>query len=175
VLIGKQDMTILVVDDDEGHCELIRRNFRRAGIVRPVIVMHRGDDALDYVHKYARTAEAQGARGSGASSGAGILTRRPPSPGAERLLMLLDINMPGGMNGLDVLRHIKSGPTTRRIPVIMLTTTDDPREIRRSYDLGCNVYITKPIEAEAFKEAVTRLGQFVSIVSVASEQADPGP
>ena len=90
----------------------------------------------------------------------------------ERLLVLLDINMPGQMNGLDVLREIKGTPATRKIPVIMLTTTDDPREISRCYDLGCSVYITKPIEALGFIEAIKRLGLFVSIVSLAPHQAD---
>jgi CheY-like chemotaxis protein len=83
------------------------------------------------------------------------------------MLVLLDINMPGSMNGLDVLREIKRAPATRMIPVIMLTTTDDPREISRCYDLGCNVYITKPVEAQSFIEAIKRLGLFVSIVSLA--------
>jgi CheY-like chemotaxis protein len=76
------------------------------------------------------------------------------------------------MNGLDVLRSIKSTPATRNIPVIMLTTTDDPREISRCYDLGCNVYVTKPVEAPSFIEAITRLGLFVSIVSLAPTATD---
>ncbi|MDR3536619.1 MAG: response regulator [Acetobacteraceae bacterium] len=151
MLTESEPMTILVVDDDEGHCELIRRNLRRGGVSNPVVIVHRGDDALDYV--YGRNGLQPAAR-------------------PERLLVLLDINMPGRMNGLDVLREIKSAPATRKIPVIMLTTTDDPREISRCYDLGCSVYVTKPIEAQGFIEAIKRLGLFVSIVSLAPHQAD---
>jgi CheY-like chemotaxis protein len=141
-----QAMTILVVDDDEGHCELIRRNLARGGVTNPVVIAHSGEAALAFVN--ARQANAAGAQ-------------------TERLLVLLDINMPGSMNGLDVLREIKRAPATRMIPVIMLTTTYDPREISRCYDLGCNVYITKPVEAQSFIEAIKRLGLFVSIVSLA--------
>ncbi len=61
-------------------------------------------------------------------------------------MMLLDINMPGGIDGVDVLRRIKDDPARRRIPVVMLTTSDDPREVERCYSLGCNVYMTKPVE-----------------------------
>ena len=139
-------MTILVVDDDEGHCELIRRNLRRGGVSNPVVTLHRGEDALHYVRERAR---------------------QDRSGEPERLLLLLDINMPGGLNGVDVLREIKADPATRKVPVIILTTTDDPREIGRCYDLGCSVYITKPVEAQAFIDAIERLGLFGSIVSLA--------
>ena len=144
-------ITILVVDDDEGHCELIRRNLRRGGVSNPVVVLHSGEDAIAWLRH----------------DGAG-------APRPDRVLALLDINMPGGMNGLDVLREVKRDPGLRKIPVIMLTTTDDPKEISRCYDLGCSVYVTKPIEAQAFIEAIKRLGLFVSIVSLAPAQ-EPSP
>lgn len=154
MLTESQAMTILVVDDDEGHCELIRRNLHRGGVTNPVIITHSGHEALAYVN------EVQSGK---------------PTASQERLLVLLDINMPGGMNGLDVLSEIKSRPATRKIPVIMLTTTDDPREISRCYDLGCNVYITKPIAAQSFIEAIKRLGLFISIVSLAPTGSDIPP
>ncbi|MBN8875028.1 MAG: response regulator [Rhodospirillales bacterium] len=147
-------VTILVVDDDEGHCELIRRNLRRGGVSNPVVTLHRGKDALAYVRERGRDRHAN-------------------EP--ERLLMLLDINMPGGLNGVDVLREIKADPVTRKIPVIILTTTDDPREIGRCYDLGCSIYITKPVEAQAFIDAIKRLGLLVSIVSLAPMRPDGAP
>jgi CheY-like chemotaxis protein len=84
--------------------------------------------------------------------------------------MLLDINMPG-LDEVEVLRQVKTDPQTKRIPVIMLTTTDDPREINRCYDLGCNVYITKPVEPSAFVDAINRLGLFISAVSMPSDPA----
>lgn len=143
----EQQIEILVVDDDEGNSELVRRNLRRSGIRNPIVMLTSGGDALDYVFREGRFAE------------------RPPS----HLMMLLDINMPGGVNGVDVLRKIKEDPDRRRIPIVMLTTSDDPREIERCYSLGCNVYMTKPVEPTAFMEAVNRLGLFISIVSVPAE------
>jgi CheY-like chemotaxis protein len=136
-------LTVLVVDDDEGHTELVRRNLRRAGISNTITVIHNGSAALDYI--FSRGSYGERHRD-------------------EELLVLLDINMPGGVDGVEVLRQIKAEGTTKHIPVIMLTTTDDPREINRCYDLGCSIYITKPIDSSAFIEAVKRLGLFISVV-----------
>ena len=83
-------------------------------------------------------------------------------------LVLLDINMPR-VDGIEVLRQIKQDEKHNRIPVIMLTTTDDPREINRAYELGCSVYVTKPVAYEAFVEAVSRLGLFLQVVRVPPE------
>jgi CheY-like chemotaxis protein len=82
-------------------------------------------------------------------------------------MILLDINMPGAANGLDVLRQIKSHPRTQRMPVIMLTSTENPTEVARCYELGCNVYVTKPIDPRDFVEAIRRIGLFVEIVRIA--------
>ena len=68
------------------------------------------------------------------------------------------------VDGVEVLRQIKSDPRTALIPVIMLTTTDDPREIQRCYELGCSVYITKPVDYQGFVEAIKRLGLFLQVV-----------
>src|SRR5256885_8365321 len=97
---------ILIVDDDEGHTELVRRNFRRAGISNPIESVTSGSAALDYV--FCRGAHAN-RKGDGG------------------LLILLDIKMPGSHDGVEVLRQLKSNHQTKSIPVIMLTTTDDPR------------------------------------------------
>ena len=78
--------------------------------------------------------------------------------------------MPGGVDGFEVLRRIKEDPEKRKILVIMLTTTDDPREVDACYALGCNGYMTKPIDPAHFMEALTRLGLFISVVSIAAEQ-----
>jgi len=137
-----RNLMILVVDDDDGHRELIRRNLLRAGVTNPVIGLVNGSDALDYV--FCRGAHAD---------------RKTDA----QLLMLLDVNMPG-INGIEVLRRIKSDPQTRKIPVIMLTTTDDPREVDQCYELGCSVYVTKPVDPTSFIEAIKRLGMFISIV-----------
>ncbi len=137
-------ISILLVDDDDGHTELVRRNLRRVGINNEVVTLTTGADALDYV--FCR-GEYAGRRGN------------------DDLLMLLDINMPG-IDGVEVLRQIKASDETRKIPVIMLTTTDDPREINRCYALGCNIYITKPVDPSAFIEAIRRLGLLLSVVAM---------
>lgn len=82
-------------------------------------------------------------------------------------MLLLDINLPL-IGGVDVLRQLKADPTTARIPTIMLTTTDDPREVAQCYELGCSVYIVKPLKYETFVEAMRRLGLFLEIIQVPS-------
>ena len=143
----ERQIDILVVDDDEGHSELVRRHLRRTGISNPIIILNSGSDALDYVFREGRFAT------------------RPPS----HLMILLDINMPGGIDGVEVLRRIKADPVRQRIPIVMLTTSDDPREVERCYALGCNVYMPKPVEPLAFVEALNRLGLFIAVVTVPSE------
>ena len=76
------------------------------------------------------------------------------------------------VDGIEVLRQLKADPNTSRIPIIMLTTTDDPREVERCYQLGCSIYITKPVEYAPFVEAVQRLGMFLQIVNVPREEGD---
>ena len=140
--------TILIVDDDEGHVELVRRNLRRIAFGDPILVLSDGARALDYV--FQRGEFAQRAQ--------------------EDPLILLDINMPGSTNGMEVLRQIKADPATQKIPVIMLSTTDDSREIARGYELGCSVYITKPVDSTQFIEAIKRLGLFLQIIRVPKTQ-----
>src|SRR5437016_6251493 len=142
-------LDFLVVDDDEGHIELVRRNLRRNGISNTIITLTNGQAALDYVF-------CRGAYAGRATNG--------------HLLILLDINMPGGVDGVEVLRQIKADPKKKKIPVMMLTTTDDPKEMNRCYTLGCSVYITKPVEPAAFVEAIHRLGLFISVVSIPQEE-----
>ena len=138
---------ILLAEDDEGHASLIRRNLKRSGVVNGVIHVKDGQEALDYVY------------GSGEFNG----RTRP-----EGLIILLDINMPR-LDGAETLRRLKADDDTRKIPVIMLTTTDDPREIEHCYELGCNVYVTKPVEYDKFSEAIRELGIFLQFVKVPVE------
>jgi CheY-like chemotaxis protein len=81
------------------------------------------------------------------------------------LLILLDLNLPD-MTGIDILEKIKSNPHTRRSPVVVLTTTDDEREIQRCYDLGANVYVTKPVNYDSFANAIRQLGLFFAVMQV---------
>ena len=81
------------------------------------------------------------------------------------MLILLDLNLPD-MSGIDILDKVKTNPHTKRTPVVVLTTTDDEREIQRCYDLGANVYITKPVDYENFAHAIRQLGLFFSVIQV---------
>jgi CheY-like chemotaxis protein len=133
-----------LAEDDDGHALLIERNLKRAGFVNRVVRARDGQEALDLV------------RGDGSTA-----------PPGTQFLLLLDINMPR-IDGVEVLRQLKADPKTARTPVIMLTTTDDPREVERCYQLGCSIYITKPVRYEDFVEALKRLGMFLEIVKLPS-------
>jgi CheY-like chemotaxis protein len=142
-----EQLLVLLAEDDEGHASLVRRNLKRAGIANEVSHVRDGQEALDYIR-------CQGA----------YATRVPNGP----LLLLLDINMPR-LDGVEVLRQVKADAKTAKLPVVMLTTTDDPREVQKCYQLGCSVYITKPVMYEDFIEAIKRLGLFLAIVKIPSE------
>jgi CheY-like chemotaxis protein len=86
------------------------------------------------------------------------------SAGRQQLI-LLDLNLPD-MTGIDILEKLKANQHTKRSPVVVLTTTDDAREIQRCYDLGANVYITKPVNYEGFANAIRQLGLFFSVMQV---------
>jgi len=141
---GKQEVTILLVEDDPGHARLIEKNLRRSNITNEIVPLSNGQQAVDYLF------------GEGVYANA-----KRPSP----MLVMLDLNMPM-LDGYQVLRRMKSDERTRRIPVVILTTTDDAREVQRCYDLGCNVYITKPVDYEQFAEAIRKIGLFLSVVTV---------
>jgi CheY-like chemotaxis protein len=145
-----KNVTILLVEDDPGHARLVEKNLRRANLTNPIVALGDGRQAMDYLFR------------EGAFSG-------DPTPG--NLLVLLDLNLPV-MDGYQVLRRMKADASTKRIPVIVLTTTDDAREIDRCYELGCNVYITKPVEYEGFSEAIRKLGLFLSVVSIPKERTN---
>jgi CheY-like chemotaxis protein len=81
------------------------------------------------------------------------------------LLVLLDLNLPD-MSGIDILKRLKENEHLRVSPVVVLTTTDDKSEIQRCYDVGCNVYITKPVDYEKFANAIQQLGLFVYVIQV---------
>jgi CheY-like chemotaxis protein len=135
-------VTILLAEDDDGHAQLVQRNLDRAGVLNGFFRVRDGQELLDCLKS----------RGTSHEQVLG-----------EAIVVLLDINMPR-IDGIEALRQIKANPDTHRIPVIMLTTTDDPREIDRCYELGCNVYITKPVDYDGFIDAIRRLGLFLQIV-----------
>ena len=140
-----QTLTILIAEDDDGHAELIQEHLQDAGVNNPMLRFRNGQEVMTFL------APAEGLPG--------VDRERP-------YLLLLDINMPK-MDGMEVLRRLKGDPGTRNIPVIMLTTTDDPQEVAACYRLGCNFYIAKPMGFEAFSETLNRLGLFLQVLQVA--------
>jgi CheY-like chemotaxis protein len=141
-------VTIVMIEDDEGHARLIEKNIRRAGISNEIQHFMNGTAALKFLYEH--------------ESG-------PALNGPA--LVLLDLNLPD-MSGTDILTRLKAEDSAlRRTPVVVLTTTDDKTEIQRCYDLGCNVYITKPVNYENFAQAIRQLGLFLSVIQVPEVEA----
>ena len=137
-------VTIIMIEDDEGHARLIEKNIRRAGVANQIIPFTNGTEALSYLL---------------GPDGTGTVSK------GRQLLVLLDLNLPD-MTGIDILEKVKGNEHTKRSPVVVLTTTDDQREIQRCYDLGANVYITKPVDYEGFANAIKQLGLFFSVMQI---------
>ncbi len=152
-------VSIVLIEDDDGHATLVERNLRRAGISNRFVRLHDGQQALDYFFGPLPANTAGAVAASQASN------PYPPLEDLSHFVVLLDLKMPR-VDGFEVLRRLKESPKTAAVPVIVLTTTDDPREIARCYELGCNVYICKPVEYDAFIEAVRRLGFFLQVVKL---------
>jgi CheY-like chemotaxis protein len=143
-MILPMPVTIIMIEDDEGHARLIERNIRRSGINNEIIPFTTGTAAINYLF---------GADGTG------------DEHNGQALLILLDLNLPD-MTGIEILRKVKENKVLKSAPVVVLTTTDDSHEIRRCYELGCNVYITKPVNYESFANAIRQLGLFFSVIQV---------
>jgi CheY-like chemotaxis protein len=137
-------VTIIMIEDDEGHARLIERNIRRSGVNNEIVAFTSGTAAVDYL----LGGDGQGLEHNG-----------------EALLILLDLNLPD-MTGIDILRQLKASQYLKCAPVVVLTTTDDSQEIKRCYELGCNVYITKPVNYESFANAIRQLGLFFSVIQI---------
>jgi CheY-like chemotaxis protein len=137
-------MVVLIADDDAGHARLIEKNLQRAGMHNAVLRFGDGEEVLNFLF----------AKGGG-----------PKRAADTPYLLLLDIRMPK-VDGIEALRQIKADAELRKLPVSMLTTTDDPREVARCYELGCNNYLVKPVDYEKFSEAIKQLGLFISLVQV---------
>ena len=134
------DVDILLVEDDDGHANLVIRNLKRVGLDNEIRLFKNGKEILDFL------------------SGTEIND-------AQSYLILLDIRMPK-VNGIEVLKEIKDDKQWAKIPVIMLTTTDDPEEISTCHQLGCNNYIVKPVDYEKFIDAIKSLGLFLKVVEM---------
>jgi CheY-like chemotaxis protein len=139
-----EPVTIAMVEDDEGHARLIEKNLRRSGLHNEIVPLADGASAITFLF---------------GSDGSGLVNKGRP------LLVVLDLNLPD-MSGIDVLKRIKENEHLKVIPVVVLTTTDDKSEIQRCYDLGCNVYITKPVDYQKFANAIQQLGLFMYVMQV---------
>ena len=150
-MLRSESVKILLVEDNPGHARLIEKNLRRSAISNEIVVLDNGQKAVDYLLGNGKPGKASLSNG-----------HAPP------FLLLLDLNLPV-LDGYEVLKLIKKDERTRHIPVIVLTTTDNPNEISRCYELGCNVYITKPVDYDKFSKAIRNLGLFLSVVKIPNE------
>ena len=138
------ELVILIAEDDDGHAELIKEELLESGVCNPMVRFSNGEEVWNFL-------TGQETIGAFEKS--------------KSFLLLLDIKMPK-MDGIEVLKRIKSDETFKDIPVIMLTTTDDPREVEACYKSGCNFYITKPVDFLKFSETLRRLGLFLQVVKL---------
>ena len=144
-MIMKREVVILVADDDAGHVRLIEKNLRRGALDNRIERFEDGQQVLDFLFR----------RGE----------RKRERERETAYLLLLDIRMPK-VDGVEVLRQLKQDEELRKLPVIMLTTTDDPREVERCHALGCSTYVVKPVDYEHFADAISKMGNFITLVQV---------
>ncbi len=130
---------ILLIEDNPSDIELTRRALNKAHIMNELIVAEDGQEALDYL--------------MGTGKYAGRDTREMPA------ITLLDLKLPG-IDGLEVLRRIRADERTRRLPVVILTSSNEESDIARGYDLGVNSYIRKPVDFRQFAESIQQLGLY---------------
>ncbi len=135
-----------MAEDNEGHARLIQKNLTRAGIVNTIIHFKDGQEVLDFLYNNSNDRHMQY---------------------GQPYLLLLDIHMPR-VDGVGVLGKIKNDRELCKIPVIMLTTSNNPIEIKRCHHLGCSYYIAKPVQYDSFVNVVKSLGCFLDIVKVPS-------
>ena len=145
------ETTVLIAEDDDGHAALIEKNLRRAGLEKACHRLRDGQETLDYL---LGTSQLQ------------------QSKMGNRFLLLLDINLPR-VNGIEVLRVLKGHEVLKRVPVLMLSTTDNPQEVETCHAIGCNFYLTKPVDSETFAKAITSLGSFLDVVTVPTIRFNP--
>ncbi len=127
---------ILLVEDSPEDFETAERAFRKSGLKNPIIRCADGDEALELLFRRGRFADA-------------------PRPG----VVLLDLNLPG-TDGREVLAEIKADPQLKHIPVIVLTTSSDDRDVQACYKAGASSYIQKPVDLDGFMRAIERLNDY---------------
>lgn len=131
--------TILLVEDNADDVELTMRAFERNNIANHVVVASDGEEALDYVFATGKHAGRD--------------------PNDLPTLVLLDLMLPKVM-GLEVLKRLRADERTRRLPVVVLTSSNEERDVLSSYDLGANSFVRKPVDFKQFMEAARQLGLY---------------
>lgn len=135
--------TILLAEDNANDAELTISALQSNRIANDIVVVRDGAEALDYLHRRGRYS--------------GVTGGRPA-------LMLLDLKMPK-VDGLEVLRHVRADPALKTLPVVILTSSREEQDLVTSYDLGVNAYVVKPVDFEAFIDAVNSVGAFWAVVN----------
>lgn len=138
-MVRTPNQPILLVEDSPEDYEATLRAFKRSGLKNPIVRCEDGDGALDYLYRRGRYADPE----------------RSPRPG----VILLDLNLPG-TDGREVLSEIKRDEQLRHIPVVVLTTSNDSRDVEACYQAGANSYIQKPVDMDGFIKAIERLNGY---------------
>ena len=142
---SKKTVTILMAEDDDSHATLVTRVLRKAGLDNPILRFKDGQEVMEFLES---------------------INKEPALQSGTSYLLLLDIYMPR-VDGVEVLRELKTDPMLKNIPVIMLTTADDPHEVQHCYALGCNLFITKPSGLDRFMDTLKTLVLLIRVLSVA--------
>lgn len=138
-----KELVILIAEDDMGHFVLTKNYLKRMGIRNEIIRLADGQETLDFLSK----------------SGPMKHTHRH-----KQYVLLLDIRMPK-IDGIEILEKIKESAELLKVPVVMLTTSENPHHIQRCYSLGCHSYIVKPVKYSSYLEAMRQVGLYPSMVS----------
>jgi CheY-like chemotaxis protein len=141
---------ILLVEDSEHDVEMTLEALRESHLANQVDVARDGVEALDYLYRR------------------GAYADRPADP---PVFILLDLKMPK-LDGIDVLRQLKSDPALRSIPVIILTSSREEQDLVRTYELGINAYVVKPVDFQQFTDSVRKLGFFWAVLNEAPASAE---
>lgn len=137
--LERESLCILLADDDPDDRLLTRRALKKSRLANRIEAVEDGEELMEYLHRRGKYEDPS----------------ISPRPG----LILLDLNMPR-KDGREALQEIKSDSVLRRIPVVVLTTSEAEQDILRSYDLGVNAFVTKPVTFEGLATAIQKLGEF---------------
>lgn len=141
----EKEITIVIVEDEDGHAYLIQKNLKRGGVSSPMVHLKNGQEAIEYFN--------------------GNEVRGIKPLNLDSTLVLLDLNMPM-YDGFAVLEYIRDIEKIKNIPIMILSSTTRQHEIKRCYDLGCSIFLNKPIDYASFSEAMVQLGSLIKIVKV---------